>query len=105
LFDHVPIDHQPLTTLEQWKASRHRLLWVAVVNRDRDQMERSCLKGISFLGGFGTSNNLCWYIYWGSIREIRKIKQNTKLLRLGFWSEEVWFSTPIKTCTLTELIG
>jgi len=32
-FDHSPIDHQPLTTLEQWKASRHRLLWVAVVNR------------------------------------------------------------------------
>jgi len=25
-FYYVPIDHQPLTTLEQWKASRHRLL-------------------------------------------------------------------------------
>jgi len=27
LFGHVAIDHQPLTALEQWKASRHRLLW------------------------------------------------------------------------------
>jgi len=26
---HVAIDHQPLTTLEQWKLSRHRLLKVA----------------------------------------------------------------------------
>jgi len=33
-FAHVAIDHQPLTMLEQWKASRHRLLWVAVVNRN-----------------------------------------------------------------------
>jgi len=24
------IAHQPLTALEQWKASRHRSLWVAV---------------------------------------------------------------------------
>jgi len=30
----IAIDHQPLTALEQWKASRHRLLWVAVVNRN-----------------------------------------------------------------------
>jgi len=29
-----PFDHQPLTALEQWKASRHRLLWVAVINRN-----------------------------------------------------------------------
>jgi len=28
------IDHQPFTALEQWKTSRHRLLWVAVVNRN-----------------------------------------------------------------------
>jgi len=33
-FAHVAIDHQLLTVLEQWKASRHRLLWVAVVNRN-----------------------------------------------------------------------
>jgi len=33
LADHVAID-QPLTTLEQWKASKHRLLWVVVINRD-----------------------------------------------------------------------
>jgi len=26
LFAHVAIDHQPLTALEQWKVSRHRLL-------------------------------------------------------------------------------
>jgi len=32
-FAHVAVDYQPLTALEQWKASRHRLLWVAVVNR------------------------------------------------------------------------
>jgi len=25
---------QPLTTFEQWKASRHRLLWVALINWD-----------------------------------------------------------------------
>jgi len=25
-FVHVAIDYQPLTALEQWKASRHRLL-------------------------------------------------------------------------------
>jgi len=31
-FAYVAIDHQPLTTLEQWKASKHRLLWVAVIN-------------------------------------------------------------------------
>jgi len=30
-FAHVAIDHQPLTALEQWKTSRHQLLWVAVV--------------------------------------------------------------------------
>jgi len=35
-----------LTALEQWKASRHRLLWVAVVNRDRDQTGRSCDTGL-----------------------------------------------------------
>jgi len=29
-----PINHQSLTALEQWKASRHWLLWVAVVNRN-----------------------------------------------------------------------
>jgi len=34
LFTHVAIDHQPLIALEQWKVSRHRLLWVAVVNRN-----------------------------------------------------------------------
>jgi len=34
MFAHVAIDHQPLTALEQWKASRHRLLWVAVGKRD-----------------------------------------------------------------------
>jgi len=28
---HGSIVHQPFTALEQWKASRHRLLWVAVV--------------------------------------------------------------------------
>jgi len=33
-FIHVAIDHQPLTALEQWKASRHRLLWVVVVNHN-----------------------------------------------------------------------
>jgi len=33
-FAHIAIDHQPLTALEQWKASRHRLLRVAVVNRN-----------------------------------------------------------------------
>jgi len=33
-FAHVTIDHQPLTALEQWKASRHWLLWVAMVNRN-----------------------------------------------------------------------
>jgi len=27
-FVHVAIDHQPLTAFEQWKTSRHRLLWV-----------------------------------------------------------------------------
>jgi len=31
---HVAIDHQPLIALEQWKAFRHQLLWVAVVNRN-----------------------------------------------------------------------
>jgi len=33
-FAHVAIAHQPLTALEQWKASKHRLVWVAVVNRN-----------------------------------------------------------------------
>jgi len=37
-FGHVAIDHQPLTALEQWKASRHRPLWLVsnryVVNRN-----------------------------------------------------------------------
>jgi len=32
--------HQPLTALEQRKVSRHRLLWMAVVNWDRGQMGR-----------------------------------------------------------------
>jgi len=32
LFDYSPID-QLLTTLEQWKASKHWLLWVTVVNQ------------------------------------------------------------------------
>jgi len=32
-------DHQPLTVLEQWKASRHWLLWVAVVNRNLDKRD------------------------------------------------------------------
>jgi len=32
-FAHVAIDHQPFTELEQWKASRHRLLRVAAVSR------------------------------------------------------------------------
>jgi len=27
----IAIDHQPLTALEQWKASRHRLLWMVVI--------------------------------------------------------------------------
>jgi len=31
-FAHVAIEHQPLTALEQWKASRHPLLWMAVIN-------------------------------------------------------------------------
>jgi len=43
LFEHESIRHEPLTALEQWKASRHRLLWVAVVNRDRGQTGRSRL--------------------------------------------------------------
>jgi len=31
-FDHSPIGHHLLTTLEQWKASRHRLLWWTVID-------------------------------------------------------------------------
>jgi len=33
----APVCHvavEPLTALEQWKASRHRLQWVVVVNRN-----------------------------------------------------------------------
>jgi len=33
-FGHESIGHEPLTALEQWKASRHRLLWLVVSNRD-----------------------------------------------------------------------
>jgi len=28
------IGHEPFTALEQWKASRHRSLWLVVSNRD-----------------------------------------------------------------------
>jgi len=31
-FGHVSIDHKLLTACEQWENSRHRLLWLAVVN-------------------------------------------------------------------------
>jgi len=31
-FGHESIGHKPLTTLEQWKASRHRSLWLVVSN-------------------------------------------------------------------------
>jgi len=40
-FAHVAIAHQPLIDLEQWKASRHRLLGVAVVNRNVDKRDAS----------------------------------------------------------------
>jgi len=31
-FGHESIGHESLTTLEQWKASRHRSLWLVVSN-------------------------------------------------------------------------
>jgi len=31
-FGHELIEHEPLTALEQWKASRHRSLWLMVSN-------------------------------------------------------------------------
>jgi len=31
-FGHESIEHEPLTALEQWKASRHRSLWLMVSN-------------------------------------------------------------------------
>jgi len=31
-FGHELIGHEPLTTLKQWKASRHRSLWLVVSN-------------------------------------------------------------------------
>jgi len=31
-FGHESIEHEPLTALEQWKASRHRSLWLVVSN-------------------------------------------------------------------------
>jgi len=31
-FEHESIGHKPLTALEQWKASRHRSLWLVVSN-------------------------------------------------------------------------
>jgi len=31
-FGHESIGHEPLTALEQWKASRHRSLWLVVSN-------------------------------------------------------------------------
>jgi len=37
--DHVAITHQPFTALEQWKASRHRPLWVAVINCNVDKRD------------------------------------------------------------------
>jgi len=33
-FGHESIGHEPLIALEQWKASRHRSLWLVVSNRD-----------------------------------------------------------------------
>jgi len=42
---HDSIAHQPLTALEQWKASRHRSLWVAV-GICRVQVNRSSLNAI-----------------------------------------------------------
>jgi len=42
-FGHESIGHKPLIALEQWKASRHRLLWVAVVNRDYGQTGHSSI--------------------------------------------------------------
>jgi len=32
-FEHESIEHEPLTALEQWKASRHRSLWLVVPKR------------------------------------------------------------------------
>jgi len=31
-FGHESIEHEPLTALEQWKAFRHRSLWLVVSN-------------------------------------------------------------------------
>jgi len=31
-FGHESIGHEPLTALEQWKASRHRSLWLMMSN-------------------------------------------------------------------------
>jgi len=31
-FGHESIEHEPLTALEQWKASRHRSLWLVMSN-------------------------------------------------------------------------
>jgi len=31
---HESIGHEPFTALKQWKASRHRSLWLVVSNRD-----------------------------------------------------------------------
>jgi len=46
-FDHSPIDHQSLNAWTQWKASRHRLLWVAVVGYNRTVVKRSTFRGIN----------------------------------------------------------
>jgi len=33
-FRHESIGHEPLIAFEQWKASKHRSLWLVVSNRD-----------------------------------------------------------------------
>jgi len=47
-FDHVAIAHQPLTALEQWKAFKHRPLWVIVVNRNMDKRDALLLLSFYF---------------------------------------------------------
>jgi len=48
-FGHESIGHEPLTTLEQWKASRHRSLWLVVSNWAVSKRDAPCMRALIYM--------------------------------------------------------
>jgi len=94
-FAHIAIDHQLLIAFEQWKASKHRLLWVAVVNRNvgkRDPPERS--RRVAFVAS-NAKIRLKDYYFWERVKDM--VYHERLITKDSMRGEETYVNQALRT--------